>query len=149
MNAADWPNTESTRSTVIRRRKTPSAYIVNWIRTNTTSAIEWEGDASFDEEGDHHRFFSTQRARRNRLCIRSRVLSLSRSHEFPAGCLRDFRRSCRTLAEILDEGGAVDLSDSRDPRAPELERRVVLSQYLTAIQCSGSLPPQETGLTVQ
>jgi hypothetical protein len=39
-------------------------------------------------------------------------------------------------------GAAIDLSAS-----PELERRVVLSQYLTAIQCAGSLPPQETGLT--
>jgi hypothetical protein len=27
-----------------------------------------------------------------------------------------------------------------------LERRIVLSQYLTAVNCSGSLPPQETGL---
>ena len=45
------------------------------------------------------------------------------------------------------EGGAVELAESRDPRAWELERRVVLSQYLTAIQCSGSMPPQETGLT--
>jgi hypothetical protein len=44
-------------------------------------------------------------------------------------------------------GGAIDLSRSRDPRWRELERRIVLSQYLTAIQCSGSLPPQETGLT--
>jgi hypothetical protein len=41
----------------------------------------------------------------------------------------------------------VDLSGSRDPRAMELERRIVLSQYQTAIQCAGSLPPQETGLT--
>lgn len=44
-------------------------------------------------------------------------------------------------------GGAVDFSDCTDPRAFELERRVVLSQYLTRIQCSGSLPPAETGLT--
>ena len=35
-------------------------------------------------------------------------------------------------------GAAVDFSGSKDPRANELERRVVLSQYLTAIQCSGS-----------
>jgi hypothetical protein len=33
------------------------------------------------------------------------------------------------------------------PGAPEIERRAVLSQYLTAINCSGSLPPAETGLT--
>jgi hypothetical protein len=45
-------------------------------------------------------------------------------------------------------GAAVELADSKDKRAIELERRVVLSQYLTAIQCSGSMPPQETGLTV-
>ena len=44
-------------------------------------------------------------------------------------------------------GGAIDLSGSRDPRWRELERRIVLSRYLTAIQCAGSLPPQETGLT--
>ncbi len=45
------------------------------------------------------------------------------------------------------EGAAVDFSGSTDPRAPELERRVILSQYLTAIQCAGDMPPQETGLT--
>lgn len=44
-------------------------------------------------------------------------------------------------------GAALDLDGSTDPRANELERRAVLSQYLTAIQCAGSLPPQETGLT--
>ncbi len=44
------------------------------------------------------------------------------------------------------DGGAVDFSACTDSRASELERRVVLSQYLTAIQCAGSLPPQETGL---
>lgn len=45
------------------------------------------------------------------------------------------------------KGGVVDFSDCTDPRAKELERRVVLSQYLLAIQCAGDTPPQETGLT--
>ena len=45
------------------------------------------------------------------------------------------------------EGGAVDFSRCKDPRAPELERRVVLSQYLLAVNCAGDTPPQETGLT--
>lgn len=45
------------------------------------------------------------------------------------------------------EGGAVDFSGSTDPRAPELERRIILSQYLMAVQCAGNMPPQETGLT--
>ncbi len=42
---------------------------------------------------------------------------------------------------------AVDFGDCTDPRARELERRVVLSQYLLGIQCAGDYPPQETGLT--
>jgi hypothetical protein len=44
-------------------------------------------------------------------------------------------------------GAAVDFSKCKDTRAKELERRVVLSQYLLAVQCAGSTPPQETGLT--
>ena len=43
-------------------------------------------------------------------------------------------------------GGAIELAATPDHRARELERRIVLSQYLTAVNCSGSLPPQETGL---
>lgn len=45
------------------------------------------------------------------------------------------------------KGAAVDFTHCTDPRAFELERRVVLSQYLLAIQCAGDIPPQETGLT--
>ena len=48
--------------------------------------------------------------------------------------------------QFWTSGGAIDFSQCTDPRAAELERRIVLSQYLTAIQCSGSIPPQETGL---
>jgi len=49
--------------------------------------------------------------------------------------------------DYWDRGGIVDMSHCTDPRAFELERRIVLSQYLLAIQCAGSTPPQETGLT--
>lgn len=48
--------------------------------------------------------------------------------------------------DFWGSGGAIELNATDDPRAKELERRIVLSQYLTAINCSGSLPPQETGL---
>jgi hypothetical protein len=45
-------------------------------------------------------------------------------------------------------GGAIDLSGNADPRAAELERRIVLSQYVMAVHDAGSWPPQETGLAV-
>ena len=69
----------------------------------------------------------------------------------PAGGPPGFAETLRAAREHWNrfwaEGGAIDLSGSRDPRWRELERRVVLSQYLTAIQCAGRYPPQETGLT--
>ncbi|PSJ43601.1 hypothetical protein C7I55_01225 [Sphingomonas deserti] len=43
-------------------------------------------------------------------------------------------------------GGAIDFSGSTDPRAAELERRVILSRYLAAINQAGEVPPQEEGL---
>lgn len=49
--------------------------------------------------------------------------------------------------QFWKSGGAVDLAGSTDSRAKELERRIVLSQYLTKIQCASAFPPQETGLT--
>jgi hypothetical protein len=45
-------------------------------------------------------------------------------------------------------GGALDLSGNDDPRAAELERRIVLSEYVMAVHDSGPLPSQETGLGV-
>lgn len=49
--------------------------------------------------------------------------------------------------EYWTKGGIVDFSHCKAPEAKELERRVVLSQYLLAVNCAGNTPPQETGLT--
>lgn len=54
--------------------------------------------------------------------------------------------STRHWREFWEGGGAIDLSGSSDPRWRELERRVVLSQYVMAVNEAGSLPPQESGL---
>lgn len=48
--------------------------------------------------------------------------------------------------EFWLSGGAIDLSKSPHPRWMELERRIVLSQYLLAAQSAGSLPTAEAGL---
>ena len=47
-----------------------------------------------------------------------------------------------------NSGAAVDMSGSADKRWRELERRIVLSQYLLAVNAAGSLPPQDTGLYI-
>lgn len=68
----------------------------------------------------------------------------------PVGELPGFSETAAAAAqhwrEFWQSGGAVDLSASKDPRWRELERRIVLSQYLTAVNSTGSAPPQESGL---
>ncbi len=67
------------------------------------------------------------------------------------------RAVIRSWNRWWQQGAIADFSQCTDPRARELERRVVLSQYLTQVNCArstsgrlqgkNSLPPQETGLT--
>jgi len=49
-------------------------------------------------------------------------------------------------SEFWNSGGAIDLSESKDDRWVELERRIVLSQYLLAVQSAGRYPSAESGL---
>ncbi|GAA0660073.1 hypothetical protein [Sphingomonas insulae] len=69
----------------------------------------------------------------------STAIRLPRFAAMPAAVAAHWRR-------FWTSGAAVDFTGSSDPRAAELERRVVLSQYLSAINGSGTLPPQEEGL---
>lgn len=57
-----------------------------------------------------------------------------------------FKDSTRAWKDFWTSGGVLDFSGSTHPRAFELEKRVVHSQYLLAVQEAGSLPPQEAGL---
>ncbi len=57
-----------------------------------------------------------------------------------------FAKSAGHWEKFWQSGGAVDFSAATARGAGELERRVVLSQYNTALHCAGDMPPSETGL---
>jgi hypothetical protein len=145
MQAADWSQPARHRSEAkhlgptrveVRRTLDNDEYFV---------AIAWEGDASFSAEGEH-RLLLTPGARQPSLKF---VTAFSRtSISKPPHTDEAFAETTKHWKRFWRSGAAIELADSGDRRAPELERRVVLSQYLTAVQCAGSKPPQETGLTV-
>ena len=149
MQAADWkqPTKHQTRvvanvSNLISLRRTLDAdeYFVE---------LAWKAGAQRVVE-DAHSFQLTVQTSTARSASLEFVAAFSpRPFTVPLPSVRaTFEASADHWHRFWTEGGAVELADSKDPRALELERRVVLSQYLTAIQCSGSMPPQETGLTV-
>ncbi|MCL2171679.1 MAG: glycoside hydrolase family 65 [Defluviitaleaceae bacterium] len=66
--------------------------------------------------------------------------------QFPIDYDKVLTNNRRGWAEFWNTCGIADFSRTDDPRAHELERRLILSLYLSRIQSSG-LPPAETGLS--
>ena len=105
--------------------------------------IAWEGQATLKEKSPHYFVLETQEDNL------SFTVDFSPNNSFPA--VETFDAVASKAQDYWQQfwktGGIVDFSQCTDERAKELERRVVLSQYLTAIQCAAPEPPQETGLT--
>ncbi len=136
----------------------PDAHITNVISSG-------EGETLFERIQDDDRYFVKVRHTSGSMGNASRhmyyIKPAADEQSFEFSCLfskaeirkvpDDFALTAeknRTgWAEFWSSGGAVDFSECTDHRSFELERRVILSRYLTKIQCSGSLPPAETGLT--
>ncbi|WP_158797953.1 hypothetical protein [Pedobacter sp. L105] len=109
------------------------------------TALHWQGKASIAEKQAHEFIISPDKSSAT-FELSAWFKQQSTPDKVPLFAAIEANSVKGWLAFWLS-GGAVDLSGSTDPRASELERRIVLSQYLTKIQCAGSFPPQETGLT--
>ncbi|HEY5467175.1 MAG TPA: glycoside hydrolase family 65, partial [Clostridia bacterium] len=131
-DAADWNAADRHHSDVlsgdgqrvlIRRTLDSDIYYVD---------LRFEG-AVFRQSGPHR--FELQ------LREREAWFSCRFTRESPAGLPGEYpdlrQRTSAHWHAFWTCGGVMRLRDSADKRAFELERRVVLSQYLTAIQCAG------------
>lgn len=144
MQATDWTQPSKHTSKISLQSPIGSCWIERKLdEDNYDVNIEWTGRASFKRAEPHK--FLLQPEEINKFDFYTYF------GERPAMARLDHAKlsteSTNSWRNFWLTGAAVDFSGSKDPRAKELERRVVLSQYLTAIQCSGSRPPQETGLT--
>ncbi|MBP5151834.1 MAG: hypothetical protein ILP13_02825, partial [Lachnospiraceae bacterium] len=96
--------------------------------------------------GDHSVILSVNDDRTRSLWF---IISLARKEEDLKDVsykqVRD--SSLRRFYTFWNKGAMLDVSGSPDIRAEELERRIILSMYLSFVQCTAGLPPQETGLT--
>ncbi len=139
--AADWgrPERHHTQAT---ERAFGMLFDRSLDDTHYVASASWSDGARLRRSGDHA--FELTAMGHETLDL---TVAFSPSHVFdPPRFDQTARAASANWAGFWTEGGALDLSASTDPRAHELERRLVLSQYLTAVNCAGSIPPQETGL---
>jgi hypothetical protein len=105
--------------------------------------LAWEGGARFAPAGPHE--YRLGGAGGDRLAFTC-TFAPEEAPVADATFAEAKAASARGWRDYWMRGGVVDLSGSRDPRAPELERRIVLSQYLMRVHFAGSFPPAESGL---
>ncbi|MEG1839575.1 MAG: hypothetical protein RR220_09845, partial [Bacteroidaceae bacterium] len=142
-DGCDWKKT-NLHTTVIVNQDAQSALLERKIDATTYYVnIQWKGNAKLSEKEKNYFVLTPQTDDFSFTC--------QFTSDKPKAAQPEFSETLKTSSDywinFWKEGGAVDFSACKDARAPELERRVVLSQYLLAIQCAGSTPPQETGLT--
>jgi protein-glucosylgalactosylhydroxylysine glucosidase len=145
MDAANWNAADRHSSTITTERSSRVDIARRLDDDRYFVAAQWETPCAFESLGRHEFRLSSKGASRLKA-----VLGFSRKPRGASlpGVAQTFSSSRMHWQQFWTTGGAIELAGSKDSRATELERRIVLSQYLTAIQCSGSAPPQETGLTV-
>jgi hypothetical protein len=142
---ANWKRPEAHVTAVTSRAEHTTSFVRRLDSDTYHVAARWSPAASLNKLAEHH-FVLVPTAESQELEFVCQFTPQATGNALP-----DFAAARAAAAthwnRFWSTGGAIDLSGSHDPRWRELERRIVLSQYLTAIQCAGSNPPAETGLT--
>jgi hypothetical protein len=140
----DWTHPEL-HSTVMTRRGDHGADFDRTVdTTHYTMRAAWSPGATLVETGTHQYLLSSgsDRIEMTAWFSPGAITADADSVDAVQAASRDHWKQYWT------SGGIIDLSGNTDPRAAELERRIVLSQYVMAVHDAGSTPPQETGLGV-
>lgn len=144
INASDWSAPTRHRTTVLNETAS-SLHLEHALDADRYHVrLGFEGAATTDPA--RHRIVIAPRPKSEKLELTAHFTARPASSG-PPSFAQARAASEAHWSHFWTTGGAIDLAHSTDRRAQELERRIVLSQYLTAIQCAGSAPPQETGLT--
>lgn len=147
-SANNWERDEA-HSSVIMDSTSNSAVIERTIDGTTYYVVvEWEGEATLSKTATHTFTLTTTT---DILSFRAEYLQAAGTYQSKKAAPYTFDKALKAVMKawprFWNAGAIVDFAECSDPRAAELERRVVLSQYLTKVNCAGNMPPQETGLT--
>ena len=142
-DATDWTVPEKHRTEILSQDA--HTFILKRTLDETTYYVRvtHEGEATLTEKEPH---YFVLKPRADPFAFTCEFLE-DLPQQADNNCQAVMNASSRYWISFWQDGAAVDFSDCTDKRARELERRVVLSQYLMAIQSAGVYPPQETGLT--
>ncbi|KAK0704681.1 Six-hairpin glycosidase-like protein [Lasiosphaeris hirsuta] len=137
-------NATSEHSTSLERISAHSATIKHSLgQTTYFTTITWEGGGTVSgPAAGTHRYFFTGSSSRLQLNV---AFSPSPPPKV-RGLLKVARASREWWESFWAAGAFIDLSAVKAENATELQRRIIVSQYLLAVNSASNNPPQESGL---
>ncbi len=142
-DATNWNAPEKHKTEIISQDNQSFIFKRTLDSTIYYLSVNFEGEANILEKEAHYFVLSPQD---NNFSFTCEFLD-KLPEESSNNSQNVFSNSSKYWISFWENGGVVDFSYCTNDLAPELERRVILSQYLMAIQSAGIYPPQETGLT--
>ena len=142
-DASNWNADDKHNTEIIEQKSNYAVFERSIDATKYFVTLKWTGNAELSRKGRNKFILSPKDDSFSITCEFSEKKPDAKSDD----AKQTFAKSAEYWKDDWQKGAMVDFSKCTDPRAKELERRVVLSQYLLAINCAGDTPPQETGLT--
>ena len=152
-DACKWDADANLHKTTLESGKNSAVITRKLDNTTYYIYVSWKGRADIRQTGQHKIVLKAKGGNlsfsatfRENPCASGKTGSTAKSsgnNDFASYA----KASANRWSAYWNEGGFIDFGNVKDKRAAELERRIILSQYLMGAQEAGNIPPQETGLT--
>ncbi|MDY3847658.1 MAG: hypothetical protein SOZ58_04980 [Prevotella sp.] len=155
-DACKWDAADNLHKTTLKAGKNSAEITRKLDDTTYYIYVTWKGNADIKQTAQHRivlkakgkslSFSALFQEDYNISALSGKSVENAKSPANPdfASCAK---ASANRWSAYWNEGGFIDLGNVKDKKAAELERRIILSQYLMGAQEAGNIPPQETGLT--
>ncbi|MBK8188310.1 MAG: hypothetical protein IPK77_14215 [Cellvibrio sp.] len=141
----DWQNNQEHKTKILKKSK--ASLVLERIVDDQvfTVLIRWQGKANIEQVAAHQ--FSIQPVN-DTSSFQFTVEYLNQ--DSPKASAINVKKIAKSAKKYWNQywstGNFIDLTHSKNPQADELQRRIILSQYLLAAQSRSDIPAQETGL---
>jgi hypothetical protein len=158
--ALDWSGPELHETKIVTRTNGLVKLARQVATTPYEVFVEWRNQVEFTEQARHEfslrsgagdvlefvvGFFGVERAEYH--LVEAGLIPQRGAFEGLPSFQQTLVASIVNWGKFWRHSAAVDFSGSTDPRAHQIEERIILSRYLMAAQMAGDVPPQESGLT--
>lgn len=140
----NWDSNDEHKTTLIEKTENRVLFKREVDNHRHWVQVTWQGKAEILKKGEH-RYELVPHSKAFEFNLAFFQNNPGKGNHIKFGQVKSVTK--KYWQSFWQSGATVEFSESELKKAKELERRVVLSQYLLAVQAKAKIPAQETGLT--